>query len=88
MHDGVIARSPVSRRTSPPTPTQCPYVATTAQVWSATTARIQYGGEVVEISAAGVRMSPSALSTYGAASTGVPVGTLRVTSAGYLERAI
>ncbi|MEW1708012.1 site-specific integrase [Microbacterium sp. NPDC089190] len=34
VHDGVIARSPVSRRTSPPTPTQRPYVATTAQVWS------------------------------------------------------
>jgi integrase len=34
VHDGVIARSPVSRRTSPPTPTQRPYVATTAQVWA------------------------------------------------------
>lgn len=34
VHDGVIVRSPVSRRTSPPAPTQRPYVATTAQVWA------------------------------------------------------
>ncbi|MGN7968168.1 tyrosine-type recombinase/integrase [Microbacterium sp. 22296] len=34
VHDGVITRSPVSRRTSPPAPTQRPYVATTAQVWA------------------------------------------------------
>lgn len=34
VHDGVLVRSPVSRRTSPPAPTQRPYVATTAQVWA------------------------------------------------------
>jgi integrase len=34
VHDGVLARSPVSRRTSPPTANQRPYVATTAQVWA------------------------------------------------------
>lgn len=34
VHDGVLTRSPVSRRTSPPTPSQRPYVATTAQVWA------------------------------------------------------
>lgn len=34
VHDGLIPRSPISRRTSPPTPKQRPYVATTAQVWA------------------------------------------------------
>lgn len=34
VHDGVIARSPVSTRTSPPTAQQRPYVATTEQVWA------------------------------------------------------
>ncbi|HWU46829.1 MAG TPA: tyrosine-type recombinase/integrase [Humibacter sp.] len=33
VHDGLIPRSPCSRRTSPPTAKQRPYVATTAQVW-------------------------------------------------------
>ncbi len=33
VHDGLIPRSPCSRRTSPPAPKQRPYVATTAQVW-------------------------------------------------------
>jgi hypothetical protein len=51
-------------------------------------ARIQHGGEVVEISGAGVRISPSALGTYSAATAGVPVGTLRITGAGHLERAV
>lgn len=31
--DGLIPRSPASKRTSPPMPNQLPYVATTAQVW-------------------------------------------------------
>lgn len=34
IHDGILTRNPVSRRTSPPTPKQRPYVATTAQVWA------------------------------------------------------
>lgn len=34
VHDGLIARNPVSRRTSPPAPTQRAYVATTDQVWA------------------------------------------------------
>lgn len=33
VHDGLVARSPVSRRTAPPGGKQRPYVATTAQVW-------------------------------------------------------
>lgn len=33
-HDGLIPRSPVSRRTSPGTASQRPYVATTAQIWA------------------------------------------------------
>lgn len=34
VHDGIIARSPCSRRTSPPQARQRPYVATTDQVWA------------------------------------------------------
>jgi integrase len=34
VHDGIIARSPCSRRTSPPRAKQPPYVATTQQVWA------------------------------------------------------
>lgn len=34
VHDGIIPRSPCSRRTSPPQAKQRPYVATTAQVWA------------------------------------------------------
>ncbi|TFD80531.1 tyrosine-type recombinase/integrase [Cryobacterium psychrophilum] len=34
VHDGLIPRSPVSRRTSPRAGKQRPYVATTAQVWA------------------------------------------------------
>jgi integrase len=34
VHDGVIARNPCSRRTSPGAGKQRPYVATTAQVWA------------------------------------------------------
>ena len=34
VHDGVIARNPCSRRTSPRTGSQRPYVATTQQVWA------------------------------------------------------
>jgi len=34
VHDGVIVKTPVSRRTSPPAGKQRAYVATTAQVWA------------------------------------------------------
>lgn len=34
VHDGLIPKSPVSRRTSPPAPKQIPYVATTEQIWA------------------------------------------------------
>jgi integrase len=34
VHDGIVPRSPVSRRTSPGAPRQRPYVATTEQVWA------------------------------------------------------
>lgn len=34
VHDGILARSPVSRRTSPGAGKQRPYVATTEQVWA------------------------------------------------------
>jgi integrase len=34
VHDGILARNPCSRRTSPPAPRQRPYVATTSQVWA------------------------------------------------------
>jgi integrase len=34
VHDGLIAKSPCSRRTSPPAPKQRPHVATTEQVWA------------------------------------------------------
>lgn len=34
VHDGLLTRSPVSRRTSPGAGKQRPYVATTAQVWA------------------------------------------------------
>jgi len=33
VHDGLLAKSPCSRRTSPGQGKQRPYVATTAQVW-------------------------------------------------------
>ncbi len=34
VHDGILARSPCSRRTSPGAGAQRPYVATTAQMWA------------------------------------------------------
>lgn len=34
IHDGLVAKSPCSRRTAPPTGKQRPYVATTEQVWA------------------------------------------------------
>lgn len=34
VHDGIVPKSPISRRTSPAAPKQRPYVATTEQVWA------------------------------------------------------
>uniref|UniRef100_UPI00301AC11F phage integrase SAM-like domain-containing protein n=2 Tax=Bacteria TaxID=2 RepID=UPI00301AC11F len=34
VHDGILTKSPTSRRTSPPMGRQRPHVATTAQVWA------------------------------------------------------
>lgn len=34
MHDGIVPKSPISRRTSPAAPKQRPYVATTEQIWA------------------------------------------------------
>lgn len=34
VHDGIVPRSPCSRRTSPPRAKQRPYVATTEQIWA------------------------------------------------------
>jgi integrase len=34
VHDGLVARSPCSRRTSPPAGKQRPYVCTTEQMWA------------------------------------------------------
>lgn len=34
IQDGLVARSPASRRTSPPVAKQRPYVATTEQIWA------------------------------------------------------
>lgn len=34
VHDGMVPRSPFSRRTSPEAPKQRPYVASTSQVWA------------------------------------------------------
>ena len=34
IHDGLVSRSPLSRRTSPRMGKQRPYVATTEQIWA------------------------------------------------------
>ena len=34
VHDGIVSKSPASRRTSPPAAKQRPYVATTEQIWA------------------------------------------------------
>jgi hypothetical protein len=47
-------------------------------------ARIQHGGDVVQIDGNGIRMSPGAMQTE--SGTGLPVGTVRVGADGYLRR--
>ncbi|MGJ4843898.1 tyrosine-type recombinase/integrase [Leifsonia sp. Le1] len=57
VHDGLVPRSPVSRRTSPRTPKQRPYVATTEQVWAVHDALPEHFRPVVLLGAfAGLRV--------------------------------
>lgn len=58
VHDGLVARTPCSRRTSPPAPKQRPYVATTAQVWALHDAMPEYMRPVILLGAfAGLRVA-------------------------------
>jgi integrase len=58
VHDGLVSRSPVSRRTSPPAPRQRPYVATTAQVWALHDAlEVNFRPVVLLAAFAGLRVS-------------------------------
>lgn len=60
-HDGLIARSPCSRRTAPPQGQQRPYVATTAQVWSLYDAFPEHLRPAILLGAfAGLRVSEAA----------------------------
>lgn len=61
VHDGLIPRSPISRRTSPPAPKQRPYVATTEQVWALHDALPEHFRPVVLLGAfAGLRVGEMA----------------------------
>ncbi|MDI2098005.1 tyrosine-type recombinase/integrase [Ruicaihuangia caeni] len=58
VHDGILARSPVSRRTSPGAPKQRAYVATTEQVWALHDALPEHFRPVVLLGAfAGLRVA-------------------------------
>jgi len=58
VHDGLIPRSPTSRRTSPPAPKQRPYVATTEQIWALHDALPEHFRPVVLLGAfAGLRVA-------------------------------
>jgi integrase len=58
VHDGLVPRSPVSRRTSPGAGKQRPYVATTAQVWALHDALPEHFRPVVLLGAfAGLRVA-------------------------------
>lgn len=58
VHDGLVARSPVSRRTSPGAAKQRAYVATTEQVWALHDALPEYFRPVVLLGAfAGLRVA-------------------------------
>lgn len=58
VHDGIVPRSPVSRRTSPGAAKQRPYVATTAQVWALHDALPEHFRPVVLLGAfAGLRVA-------------------------------
>ncbi len=58
IHDGLVPRSPCSRRTSPPAGEQRPYVATTEQVWGLYDAMPKRGRAAILLGAfAGLRIS-------------------------------
>ena len=58
VHDGLIPRSPTSRRTSPPAPNQRPYVATTEQIWALYDALPEHFRPVILLGAfAGLRVA-------------------------------
>jgi len=58
VHDGILPKSPTSRRTSPPAPKQRPYVATTEQVWALYDALPEHFRPVVLLGAfAGLRVA-------------------------------
>ncbi|MGH1551003.1 tyrosine-type recombinase/integrase [Leifsonia poae] len=62
VHDGIVPRSPVSRRTSPGAAKQRPYVATTAQVWALQDALPDHFRPVVLLGAfAGLRVAEIAV---------------------------
>jgi integrase len=57
LHDGIVSKSPVSRRTSPPSAPQRAYVATTEQVWALHDALPEHFRNVVLLGAfAGLRV--------------------------------
>lgn len=58
QHDGLVAKNPCSRRTSPAAPKQRPYVATTEQVWALHDALPEHFRPVVLLGAfAGLRVA-------------------------------
>jgi integrase len=58
QHDGIVAKNPCSRRTSPPSAKQRPYVATTEQVWALYEALPEHFRPVVLLGAfAGLRVA-------------------------------
>lgn len=58
QHDGLVAKNPCSRRTSPAAPKQRPYVATTDQVWALHDALPEHFRPVVLLGAfAGLRVA-------------------------------
>lgn len=60
VHDGIVPRSPCSRRTSPGAGTQRPYVATTEQVWALYDAMPERFSAAVLLAAfAGLRLAES-----------------------------
>ncbi|PVB45680.1 site-specific integrase [Mycobacteroides abscessus] len=61
VHDGVLARNPCSRRTSPPMGKQKPYVATTEQVWALHDAMPEHLQVAIELGAfVGLRVAEAA----------------------------
>lgn len=56
IHDGLVAKSPCSRRTSPPSGEQVQYVASTAQIWALHDAMPEHLRETITLGAfAGLR---------------------------------